>query len=145
MQLSDDIRNLASGDADSSQIVEVAETALLSFNASGVERVYISPQEMAETCMDAICERMDNDKRHEKVLYTSFKKLNGITGGFEKGDLVIKKGKNEAKTYFVEDIDEFGILLVDGIQDMYYGEDELYKFYQQYRLLVKAKDLIEEE
>ena len=62
----------------------------------------------------------------------------------EKGDLVIKKGKNEAKTYFVEDIDEFGILLVDGIQDMYYEEDELYKFYQQYRLLVKAKDFIEE-
>jgi hypothetical protein len=63
----------------------------------------------------------------------------------EKGDLVIKKGKNEAKTYFVEDINEFGILLVDGIQDMYYEEDELYKFYQQYRLLAKAKDLIEEE
>ena len=59
--------------------------------------------------------------------------------------MVIKKGKNEAKTYFVKDIDEFGILLVDGIQDMYYEEDELYKFYQQYRLLVKAKDLIEEE
>ena len=93
LQLSDDIRNLASGDADSAQIVEVAETALLSFNASGVERVYISPQEMAETCMDAVCERMDNDKRHEKVLYTSFKKLNEITGGFEKGDLVILSGE----------------------------------------------------
>ena len=61
----------------------------------------------------------------------------------EKGDLVIKKGKNEARTYFVEDIDEFGILLVDGIQDMYYEEDELYKFYQQYRLLVKAKDFVD--
>ena len=58
--------------------------------------------------------------------------------------MVIKKGKNEAKTYFVKDIDEFGILLVDGIQDMYYEEDELYKFYQQYRLLGKAKDFIGE-
>ena len=58
----------------------------------------------------------------------------------EKGDLVIKKGKNEARTYFVEDIDEFGILLVDGIQDMYYEEDELYKFYQQYRLLCRESN-----
>lgn len=63
----------------------------------------------------------------------------------EKGDLVIKKGKNEAKTYFVEDIDEFGILLVDGVKDMWFEDDEFDEFHQQYRLLVKAKDLIKEE
>ena len=63
----------------------------------------------------------------------------------EKGDLVIKRGKHEAKTYFVEDIDSSGILLVDGVKDISFEEDEFDEFYEQFRLLAKAKDLIEEE
>ena len=93
LTLSDQIKAMTADDADSTLIYKAVETALMAATATGIERTYISPQKMSETCLDAICERMDKDKRREKVLYTSFKKLNGITGGFEKGDLIILSGE----------------------------------------------------
>lgn len=64
----------------------------------------------------------------------------------EKGDLVVKKGKHEAKVYFVEGIDDESILLVNGIRDEYFeGEKDIELFHKQFRLLAKAEHLIEEE
>ena len=64
----------------------------------------------------------------------------------EKGDLVIKRGKHEAKVYFVEDFDDESILLVNGVRDEYFeGEKDIELFHKQFRLLAKAEHLIEEE
>ena len=64
----------------------------------------------------------------------------------EKGDLVIKRGKHEAKVYFVEDVNAESILLVNGVRDEYFeGEKDIECFHKQFRLLAKAEHLIEEE
>ena len=64
----------------------------------------------------------------------------------EKGDLVIKRGKHEAKVYFVEDVNAESILLVNGVRDEYFeGEKDIELFHKQFRLLAKAEHLIEEE
>ena len=64
----------------------------------------------------------------------------------EKGDLVIKRGKHEAKVYFVEGVDDESILLVNGVRDEYFeGEKDIELFHKQFRLLAKAEHLIEEE
>lgn len=64
----------------------------------------------------------------------------------EKGDLVIKRGRHEAKVYFVEDFDEESILLVNGVRDEYFeGEADIELFHKQYRLLTKARCLIDDE
>ncbi|MDU5304825.1 MAG: DUF1642 domain-containing protein, partial [Enterococcus faecium] len=38
------------------------------------------------------------------------------------GDLVIRKGEHEAKVYFVESVDDDGILLVNGIKDEFFTD-----------------------
>ena len=64
----------------------------------------------------------------------------------EKGDLVIKRGKHEAKVYFVEDVNAESILLVNGVRDEYFeGEKDIECFHKQFRLLAKAEHLIYEE
>ena len=64
----------------------------------------------------------------------------------EKGDLVIKRGKHEAKVYFVEDVNAESILLVNGVRDEYFeGEKDIECFHKQFRLLAKAEHLIQEE
>lgn len=67
------------------------------------------------------------------------------------GDLVIRKGKHEAKIYIVESVSESGVLLVNGIKDEFYSEDDeggpdndLDYFYSNFRLLAK-KELLEVE
>lgn len=68
----------------------------------------------------------------------------------EEGDLVVKKGKHEAKVHFVEslDINDDGqitsILLVDGRADMFFDSDCIDDFFNEYRLLVKKENLEEE-
>ncbi|OTO09158.1 hypothetical protein A5882_003488 [Enterococcus sp. 4E1_DIV0656] len=64
------------------------------------------------------------------------------------GDLVIRKGAHEAKVYFVEAIDEDGVLLVNGINDELYSNDKagiqdnsLDYFYDNFRLLAKKENL----
>ena len=70
----------------------------------------------------------------------------GGSGMIEKGDLVIKRGKHEAKVYFVEDVNAESILLVNGVRDEYFeGEKDIELFHKQFRLLAKAEHLIEEE
>lgn len=68
------------------------------------------------------------------------------------GDLVIRKGKHEAKIYFVESVDESSVLLVNGIRDEFYSVDDeggpdndLDYFYSNFRLLAKKESLEVEE
>lgn len=55
-------------------------------------------------------------------------------------DLVIRKGKHEAKIYIVESVDESGVLLVNEIKD-----EDLDYFYSNFRLLAKKESLEVEE
>lgn len=65
------------------------------------------------------------------------------------GDLVIRKGCHEAKVYFVEGVDDDGILLVNGIKDEFFtdlddrsvGEESINYFYENFRLLAKKENL----
>ena len=68
------------------------------------------------------------------------------------GDLVIRKGKHEAKVYIVESVSESGVLLVNGIKDEFYSVDDeggpdndLDYFYSNFRLLSKKESLEVEE
>lgn len=68
------------------------------------------------------------------------------------GDLVIRKGKHEAKIYIVEEVDESGVFLVNGIKDEFYSVDDeggpdndLDYFYSNFRLLAKKESLEVEE
>ncbi|MDR3825844.1 DUF1642 domain-containing protein [Enterococcus sp.] len=68
------------------------------------------------------------------------------------GDLVIRKGKHEAKIYIVESVSESGVLLVNGIKDEFYSVDDeggpdndLDYFYSNFRLLAKKESLQTEE
>lgn len=65
----------------------------------------------------------------------------------EAGDLVIRRGKYEAKVYFVEAIGETDVLLVNGYQDVYFSEEEgtLDTFYTTFRLLAHKDNLLKEE
>ena len=65
------------------------------------------------------------------------------------GDLVIRKGEHEAKVYFVESVDDDGILLVNGIKDEFFtdlddrsvGQESINYFYENFRLLAKKENL----
>lgn len=65
------------------------------------------------------------------------------------GDLVIRKGEHDAKVYFVESVDDDGILLVNGIKDEFFtdldersvGEESINYFYENFKLLAKKENL----
>lgn len=65
------------------------------------------------------------------------------------GDLVIHRGEHEAKVYFVESVDEDGILLVNGIKDEFFtdmperavGDESVSYFYKNFRLLARKENL----
>lgn len=75
-----------------------------------------------------------------------------------KGDLVIRRGPNEADVRFIEGIyrkkdlsliafpdDQVNILLVNGYKDLSYdGENGIEQFNKDWRLLVKKENLVEE-
>mgnify|MGYP003595573311 CR=1 FL=1 len=56
------------------------------------ERSLISPKDLSLICAKSTEERMDEKTRNKQVIYTAFKSFNNLTGGFEKGDLVILSG-----------------------------------------------------
>lgn len=66
----------------------------------------------------------------------------------EEGDLVIRKGKHEAQIHIIEAIDENSILLVNGVHDQFYSDNDedasdntLDYFYSNFRLLTKKENL----
>ncbi|MDT2759288.1 hypothetical protein [Enterococcus xiangfangensis] len=98
----------------------------------------------------------DNDQKENERRHILF--LQAYTDGYEveeskwvvnEGDLVIRKGEHEAKVYFVEGVDDDGILLVNGIKDEFFtdlddrsvGEESINYFYENFRLLAKKENL----
>lgn len=76
-------------DADPDEIYRRLEQASLEREPLTAKRSYLSPKDMGELMISTVLDRMDKDKRHKAVAFTSFRQLNKRTGGFEKGDLVI--------------------------------------------------------
>jgi len=72
------------------------EDKLIAMNGTGVKRDLITPDTMAQGCFAAYFDRMDEEKRNKKVLYSSYKSLNRQVGGFEHGDLVILSAESGA-------------------------------------------------
>jgi replicative DNA helicase len=69
----------------------------------------ITPAEQAERIVETVSCQMDEDERKKHSIYTSFKRLNYLTGGFNAGDLVIISGptgggKTALAMNFVRDI-----------------------------------------
>lgn len=99
----------------------------------------------------------DNDQKENERRHILF--LQAYTDGYEveeepkwavkEGDLVIRKGEHEAKVYFVEGVDDDGILLVNGIKDQFFtdlperavGDESVSYFYKNFRLLAKKENL----
>lgn len=89
---------------------------------------------------------------HQKIFataYTSDYEVEEPKWVANEGDLVIRKGEHEAKIYFVESIDDDGILLVNGIKDQFFtdlperavGDESVSYFYKNFRLLAKKENL----
>ena len=89
INLSAAIKKSLIDDIDCDEIYTDIENEIIKHTSTGVERVYISPKAMAQTCIQAMTDRRKPELKDKKVINTSFRYLNKITGGFEKGDLVI--------------------------------------------------------
>lgn len=83
------IKKSLSEDKSCDDIYTDIENEIIKNTSTGAERVYISPKAMAQTCLQAMNDRMKPELKDKKVINTSFKYLNEVTGGFEKGDLII--------------------------------------------------------
>lgn len=97
-----------------------------------------------------------NEKMHEEEIRAwkeHAEKFNDVTPtptirgeGFleyKEQDLVIDREPYSCDIRIVEHVDEYGILLVNGVQDAYYENYEDFK--QRYRLLVKVENAIWED
>jgi replicative DNA helicase len=92
MALSDTIRADLEGGADNADVLGKIESALMKHNDAGSTKQYLSSKEMAVKCLDVVAERMDESSRTKKCIFTGFKFLNKVTGGWEAGDLIILSG-----------------------------------------------------
>ena len=104
-QTANDMRN----DIDPDAIYAALEKAILERSPLAAKIERLTPQEIGITMLDVIKERMDKDKRAANVIFTSFKRLNQHTGGFEKGDLIILSapsgtGKSALAMNFIRDV-----------------------------------------
>lgn len=70
-------------------LYRLIEDAFIKREDSADKRSYSTPKEMGMLMIEATAERMDKERRDREVIYTSFKRLNRMTGGFERGDLII--------------------------------------------------------
>lgn len=59
------------------------------------------------------------------------------------GDVVIRKLKHSCDVRFVEVADETGILLVNGIRDLFYEPHEFDLFSEKYELLVRKESRLD--
>lgn len=70
-------------------VYRAVEDAVIAREDMSDKRSYLTPKEMGRLMLDATAERMDQEKRRNEVIFTSFGRLNKLTGGFERGDLII--------------------------------------------------------
>ena len=92
--LRDSINNSLTKNEKSDAIFSEIENELIKYQSTGFTRTEITPEQLAETCIETISNRRDRDKLNKKVIFTGYKELNYITGGFERGDLVIISAKS---------------------------------------------------
>ena len=112
----------ALADGGSVDAVKALEDSLIDFEAVA-ERELVTPMEMGEAILEAIEERMDNEKRKRAVLNTSFGKLNAATQGFEKGDLIILSAESGAgKSAFAMNLSK-DIAVVQGRKTLYLNSE----------------------
>ena len=71
------------------EIYSYMEQTLADRTATGVKRTLLTPEDMGMLMVTATDERMDKEERDKSAIFTSYKKLNEFTGGFERGDLII--------------------------------------------------------
>lgn len=89
----------------SQEVVNEATEKLFSMAIVKSEEALLPGTELAVRALQHVSDRMDADKRKEKVIFTSFVKLNRITGGFEAGQLVILSGKTKSgKSAFCQNL-----------------------------------------
>ena len=89
-----DVKTALSDNKKSNEIMGILEEAVIQNTSYGMERLHISPKELADCCLEAMTARLDQEKREKKVIHTRFSFLNNITGGFEKSDLIIISGES---------------------------------------------------
>ena len=94
LALRDTINNSVNLNKKSDAIFSEIENELIKYQSTGFTRTEITPEKLAETCIETISNRRDKDKLNHKVIFTGYKELNYITGGFERGDLVIISAKS---------------------------------------------------
>lgn len=85
------------------------EDTFISREESADRRSYFTPKDMGMLMIQATAERMDKAQRDEEVIFTSFKNINRLTGGFERGDLIILSaasgtGKSALSINFARDV-----------------------------------------
>ena len=94
LDLRDKINNALNLGRTSSAIFDGIEKELIKFQSTGFTRTEITPEKLAEACVETIAQRRDKENRNKKVIFSGYKELNYLTGGFEKGDLVIISAKS---------------------------------------------------
>lgn len=87
-RLSDEIKRCIDKDQDVEDICHMVEDFIIAVGQKANRSTY-SAKEMASIMIETILNRADKEKRKKEVIFTSFGKLNNLTGGFEKGDLII--------------------------------------------------------
>lgn len=87
-KLSDDIKRCIDQDKGIDDICHMVEDYVIALGAKANRTTYTA-YEMAQIMLETIMTRADKEKRKKEVVFTSFGKLNDLTGGFEKGDLII--------------------------------------------------------
>lgn len=95
------------------EIYDKMEKALLSRQPLKAKIERLTPKDIGVAILEAVSERMDKEKRTERVIYSSMEKLNYYSGGFEKGDLVILSaptggGKSALAMNFIRDVGYVG-------------------------------------
>lgn len=64
----------------------------------------------------------------------------GVFATLEKHDVLIEKGRHGCLVKFVEEVNEAGVLLVDGTEDVFVSRSEFKRWEERYGLLCRAAD-----
>ena len=117
------IEKMIQSAAAPASIYDAVEKQLMERTATGVNRSYLTPKEMAELMIESTAEPMDAEKRKQEVIFTSYRKLNEYTGGFERGDLIILSAASGAgKSAFAINIAR-DVSYVDGKAILYLNSE----------------------
>lgn len=59
---------------------------------------------------------------------------------FRYGDIVVRKEKHSCDVRFVEEVNPAGVLLVNGVEDVFYDTESMERLYDEYELLCERED-----